>query len=147
MAYDEEFIRANPHVSGGGIRRTQSPVSRVATDAVAGPGSFPPGFGPGGPMMGPHGGGGGYYGGGGGYSWPGMLMALGSTMGGSSRAAGTKRGPGNMWGMPGSVPVDAGDRGIAQEMANYQRNPWEEEEEWQKGLYGGMSQGGSGGRA
>jgi hypothetical protein len=32
-------------------------------------------------------------------------------------------------------------------MANYQRNPWEEEEEWQKGLYGGMSQGGSGGRA
>jgi len=145
--YDEEFLRANPHVRGGGIRRMQSPVSRVATDAVAGPGSFPPGFGPGGPMMGPHGGGGGYYGGGGGYSWPGMLMALGSTMGGSSRAAGTKRGPVGMWGGPGSVPIGPSDRGIAQEMANYQRNPWEEEEEWQKGLYGGMSQGGYGGRA
>lgn len=140
MAYDEEFLRANPHITGRGIRRVQSPVSRVATDAVAGPGSFPPGFGPGGPMMGPHGGGGGY-------SWPGMLFPLGSTMGGSSRAAGTKRGPGGWWGGPGSVPIGPGDRGIAQEMANYQRNPWEEEEEWQKGLYGGMSQGGSGGRA
>jgi len=140
MAYDEEFVRANPHVRGGGIRRMQSTVSRGPGNSIAGPSGMPPGFGPGGPMMGPHGGGGGYM-------YPGMLAALGSTSGGSTRAAGTRRGDGAIWGGPGSVPIGPQDRGIAENMRSLAYTDEEEERRRQEaaGMYGGSSQGGYGG--
>jgi hypothetical protein len=142
MAYYEDYIRANPHMQGGGIRRVQSTVSRGPGSAVAGPSGMSPGFGPGGPMMGPHGGGGGHM-------YPGMLMALGSTSGGSTRAAGTRRGDASMWGGRGSVPISPLDRGIANSMRSLAYTDEEEERRRQEaaGLYGGNSQGGYGGFA
>jgi hypothetical protein len=142
MAYDEEFVRANPHVRGGGIRRMQSTVSRGPHDGVAsaGPSGMPPGFGPGGPMMGPHGGGGGYM-------YPGMLAPLMSRSGGSTRAPGTRASGSFIWGGPGSVPIGPQDRGIAENMRSLAYTDEEEERRRQEaaGMYGGSSQGGYGG--
>ena len=134
MAYYEDYIRANPHMQGGGIRRVQSPVSRGPHDGVAsaGPSGMSPGFGPGGPMMGPHG--------------AGMLAALSSTSGGATRALGTRRGDAAMWGGRGSVPISSQDRGIADSMRSLAYTDEEEERRRQEaqGMYGGSNQGGYG---